>query len=578
VTSEQSVETRFRWQTVGLYTVVLLVLLIVGFAIFVRTATYGYLPWDDAENITQNPWVNGGGRGLAKIWTHAYDGLYIPLVYTSWWLEKTLGLGPRASHIANIVLHVLTAWSVFLLALQLLAPVLSERLKSVAASAAALLFLLHPLQVEAVAWATGRKDLLAGLFAVFTALCYLHWSHGGKRVVLAASYVFFLFALLSKPSVAPLPFALMVLDWSSRRKLAGVRVVALVGLLVLAVLGVGANVLAQRSASTNAPSPLPDVEVPITQRPLVAGGALAFYFEKTVWPRALSPVYDINFTEPGRVAAWVALAFILTLAMFFALKRSRPAALILGAILLLLPASGIIPFHYQAISFVADRYMYLPLALLAVAAACVLGSLDQWKRPAGVAALCAGAVLLVGFASVSYRQCGYWRDSLSLWTRAVAVAPGNAIAQSNLAMSLGELGHSDEALPHLETAVEINPKFAIAHNNLGAIYSQRGDQPKAVEHYEAAAAANPKFAPAQSALAAIYFQQQRAADAEKAARAAVASQPDDFISLAVLASVLGGQGHVDEALTLVRDAARRNPGDARFQELLKKAEAAGAPR
>jgi Flp pilus assembly protein TadD len=539
-------------------------LAIAGLLCFQHVLSFGYLPWDDYESIARNPNLQGNlRRGLVNIWAHPYDGLYIPVAYTSWWFERLLNLSPAFSHAMNVILHVVTSCCVYLLAKLVIQ---NGPMSRVAASGAALFFLLHPLQVEAVAWATGRKDLLAGLFAAAGAVAYIRFHQCDKLPCYISALFFFGCSLLSKPSAVMFPVVILLLDRTtfSRRAL---RALPFFG---LSLVSSALSIWAQSGPSGSVRS---SVAIAWQTRPLIMLQAIDHYAAKLAAPIHLSPVYDkpeyILFGCAG-VMLLCALAVMRHMKLLGAPSWHGAVTFIAGFVLLL-PVSGIIPMHYQDISLTADRYLYVPMLALSVGVGYLLFQVLSFPRLRYVGAA-AALVALVVLGNAARAQTLCWRDSLSLWSRAVQVAPNSAVAHNNLGMSLGEANRPGDAAHEFEAAIKLDPDYASAHLNLGNILLQTKDLPAALPHLETAARLDPAFWQTSSVLAGMYFEQQRTADAERAARTALMHNPNDLTSLAVLASVLGNSGKVREALSLLRDAAARNPHDAKIKELLRQAE------
>jgi hypothetical protein len=345
------------------FALLLLALVLVAFQ---ETRGFAFLSWDDTINVTENPLVVGAeSAGLSRAWSEPYAGLYVPVAYTWFWCcAKLSGAGvldPRVFHVGNLLLHFAAAWFVFRILAQLVA---NER----AALVGALVFAVHPLVVESVAWVTEARGLLSALLCFIALDLWLARAIAERdgravgatwRAVVAT--LCFSAALLSKPQAAALPLTLLVLD----RFMVGrpwKRVLPIVfawSALAFVVF------LVTKSLQTDAT--LRSL-APISSRPLVALDTFGFYAWKTVLPLDLAADY-------GRTPGWLlesstravlAFGFAALLAVLVAvrpLRRWLPfAALFVSA---LLPVSGLVPFGYQDISTVADRYAYP--ALFAVA-------------------------------------------------------------------------------------------------------------------------------------------------------------------------------------------------------------------
>ncbi|MDQ3126503.1 MAG: tetratricopeptide repeat protein [Pseudomonadota bacterium] len=537
------------------------------------------LPWDDQTNIVQNPNLTGLlAAGLRNLWTAPYDGLYVPLVYTTYAAETALTRDEaalaRLIHADNLLLHALAALLAFELLRRLLAATGSPAAHG-AACAGALLFSVHPLQAEAVSWATGRKDLLAAVLSFAALLQYLRWRETGRPVRYVAALVCFLAALISKPAAAAVPLAALALDWYILRLPLTRSARALWPWAAAAGLFAWATARIQHAAS----HATEDVSTPLWARPFIAADSLVFYVEKTLLPLGFSPVYSRTADAvssntallliAGALAAG-ALAFLLT-------RRNLAGAAAAVAAALVLPASGIVPFHYQTISTVADRYAYAALLGAALGAAAVvrlLGGGSGRRRGLGTALLC--AAVLIPLAVLSWNQSARWRSSETLWTHAARVAPGSAVVQNNLGMASAEAGRIDEAMTAFEAAVRLQPGFAAAHNNLANLYSAARRDAEAAEQYEKALAADPRHAIARENLTTLHLRAERLDEAAVHAGELLKHDPDHLVALQITAMSLGTRGQGQEALKLLREASARKPDNQELSQLLKEAEGIAA--
>ncbi|HWC89027.1 MAG TPA: hypothetical protein VG433_05220, partial [Pirellulales bacterium] len=413
-------------------------------AVFYRVVEFQFLTWDDDVHVTKNPLLDPVSfSNLAQFWLHPYENLYIPASYSffaaeAWLSQWTLGrLDPQVFHAACLALHLACVWLVF----RLLARMVENPL---AAWAGALCFAVHPLQVESVAWIGETRGLLAALCSLAAVYWYLPpgpamfdssstanrdrlgamptaavgmW--GGdddacprsvgmatapalspsaaddrfstRRYLLASAA--FALALLSKPSAAPLPLMALAIDLLWLRRSLKRSLACLAPWLALALLDIGLSKLLQADERiTNRPDWL--------LRPLVACDALTFYLRKLIVPLRLGFDYGrtpaVVLSSAARYWAWIAPACVLGLAL---VSRHRRMWLTAAGIFVagLLPVLGFVPFLYQDISTVADRYLYLPMLGVALALAVWLDR--HWSRPM-FAITC---LLLGAFGQIAWR-------------------------------------------------------------------------------------------------------------------------------------------------------------------------------
>jgi len=462
--------------------------------VFLPSLSGGWLNWDDALMVSRNPHIRGfGWDNLRWAFVSSPTGAYQPLAYLSWMLDYSLwGLDPRGYHLVNVLLHSLNASLVFLLARRLLRG--EDAAAAWAAAFAALLFALHPLRVESVAWIAERRDTLSGALWLGAILAYLR----PKRSP-AAVYGLYLAACLAKGIAVTLPLVLLILDaWPLRRPIRESVVEKLPMLAAGGALGALAMALQAGERATWSWG-----AHGLAARLAQSAYALAFYPFKTVWPSGLSPFYEmrppLDPLEPRFIGA--AVLVVLAAAALWRGRSGRPAlAAAAGAYaVIVLPVSGLLQAGEQ---LVADRYSYLatiPFALLGGAALRI-----TYKRPAARAAA-ALIVLLLPAAAVVQQK--YWRSSEALWRRALAMDPASPVALVNLGTGLAGSGRVREAAdafaraiasdPACEPALgdpvklETRPACRRALNNLGAAKAELGELPEARRLLRLAVSADP---------------------------------------------------------------------------------------
>src|SRR5262245_21296924 len=412
-----------------------------------------FVNWDDYKNIVENPHYRGLGRtNIRWMFTTFHMGHYQPLTWVTWGFDYVLwGMNPFGYHLTSLILHAATAVAFFFMARELLSIATGSAETPAAvwvgAATAALVFALHPLRVESVAWATERRDVLSGLFYTLTILAYLYaW----RRKKLRAGWYWltlglFLCAILSKSITVTLPAVLLLLDLYPLRRLGGstgwwsksARTVyweklpfALLSLVFSAVAFLP-HALLDDMASLE--------RLGVLERLTISVYGLWFYFWKTVAPFKLSPLYEL----PSQADLWT-LSFmfsyavvILAMALGLGLRHRLPGVGIAGLAYsaTLLPVLGI--FH-NGPQIVADRYSYL--ACMGWAVLIGAGAQYFWKSSADapmgkrylVLGSCITAVLLVGLGFLTWRQTQVWRDPEKLWNHVLSTTGESLFARNNL--------------------------------------------------------------------------------------------------------------------------------------------------
>jgi Tfp pilus assembly protein PilF len=483
--------------------------------VFLPVLDNGFVDWDDETAIVTNPGIQGLTTAhLRWMFTSFTLGHYHPLTWLSMAFDYTLwGLDPAGFHLTNLLLHALNAVLVFRLVLALLERTIGSR-GGVAlvwwSAAGAVVWAVHPVRVEAVAWATERRELLCATLLLGTVLAYLRAADEeaespAYRHWLAGSLSLFLLSLLSKAWGITLPAVLLVLDLlvlgrrdrspqvSVARLLREKAPYVLIG-LPFAVLGSLASRTAGALLTWQEHGPL--------QRTMQAAWGLCFYLRTTLWPLHLSPIYDLerplDVWQLRHVASLVAVVGV-TIALW-GLRRRWPsglAAWICYAILV----SPTLGFAQSGPQKAADRYTYLctiPWTVLLAA-----GCWRAWDRTASRVpsprlvrgALAAGILLAaVGLGTLARAQTRHWRNATTLWDYAVRVAPGSATARNGLGYVYMQQGHTAEAIDQFRAALARREIHGGAHYNLGILLYERGELSEALEHFTRAIEINSRIA------------------------------------------------------------------------------------
>ncbi len=529
----------------------------------------GWVLLDDPEYVFANPHVNHGFTWAGVRWfMHAaHGGNWHPLTSLAHMLNvEAFGLHAAGHHAVSVVLHALTA---VLLALAL-ARLTGGWWKSVLVAA---LFALHPLRVESVAWASELKDVLSGVFFMLTLLAYARWAErpGRARYALVAGCL--ALGLLAKPMLVTLPCVLVLLDvWPlgrvrgiapARRTPAppgGAPPRSPVGLLLekwpLFVL-VGASSVATFLVQRGSGAVVTSSNLPLAAR--LANASLSYwrYVGLTFWPHGLAPFYPLTATPDMARAALGALALVATTAVVAWQARRRPYLLAgwFWYVGMLVPVIGLVQVGIQSH---ADRYTYLPTIGLALA---LVWLLDEWLPAARVVRIpaLAGACALLGVLAVATaRQVAWWRDNHTVFTRTLALSPGNSVAHHCLGIELLEAGRPREAMTHFEAALRIAPAFTDARIDYGGALAMLRRYDEAVVQFREVVRTR-DTAGARHNLGRALMHLRRVDDAITEYRAALREDPDHYETLVELATTLGERGQIAEADGLLRHAVELRP-------------------
>lgn len=542
-------------------------LTVVAFAPALRN---GFVSWDDDKNFLANPHYRGlGPEQLDWMWSTFHLGHYVPLSWMSLGLDYVVwGMNPFGYHLTNVLLHALNAVAVYFLARRLLhlgaADQRGRDHLTLPAAFAALLFAVHPLRVESVAWVTERRDLLSLLFALSSVLAYLRACDrdDDQRRAYWASLILYVCALLSKATVMSLPAVLLVLNVYPLRRLGGragwtSASARQVYLEVMPFALAAAAIAALSIVALREPDQLsPGLKV------AVSAYGLAFYVWKTVAPFGLSPLYEmpaqVNPSSGAFIASYVAVAVITIVALL--MRRRWPGAAVawFTFVLISLPMLGAVQ---NGRHITADRYTYhSAVALAMLGAGALLFVTRILARP--VVPMTLAAALLAALGSLTLPQIGVWSDSTTLWTRVLDVDENSAVGHTEWARLLLEQNKIDDGIAHSERAIALDPELAEAHNDLGVGLARQGRLAEATDEYRRALALKPSFDEPQNNLGVVEAQQGNVDSAIVYYRRALETNPDNADAQVNWGNALVRLNRPDEAIPHYQEAIRIRPDHA----------------
>lgn len=562
--------------------------------VYVPLLDADFLSWDDRAHLHDNPWLwPPESRNVSQLWREPFWGEYVPVTYTFWALIAGLAeghdsagqpsLAPGPFHAANIVLHLGVVCLVFHLLRQF-----GQRPRP--AFLAAALFAVHPLQVETVAWISECRGLLATLWALLAwhsyraAVQFDATQQTGlassptessavarpatidmRRYALGTGCL--VLALLAKSSAVALP--VMLAAWVAccdpRRWWLHTRALA-PWFTIAASMSVLMKFLQPARETAEI--------VALWQRPLVALDTVAFYTSKLMWPIGLTidygrrPEVVLNAGLTTIVSGAFTLIALTLLAATAVVARSWRSTLCGVALFVtgIAPVLGLLPFEFQRISTVADRYVYLAMfgAAWLTAELISRGEL-RWRRTPLVA-----GVIVAALALLSHGQARHWHDDVTLFEQTLRVNPQSSVALANLGYVHQQRGQLDEAARYYRATLEVAPQDVIALKGLGEIALAQGDLPTAANRFEQAMRCQPQDAGAWNNWGATLAAQGQFAEAERRFRRAIelASPPRAEFHVN-LARAFAAQNQLEPARSEVRRALSIAPQDASAQELAR---------
>jgi len=547
---------------------VLLIYVVLALATFIafgQLCRSDFVNYDDDVYVTENPHVNGGITADSVFWafTSPHCSMWHPLTSLSHMLDCQLfGLVPFWHHLTSLLLHTASALLLFW--------VLKKMTGAVWLSAfVAAVFALHPLQVESVAWVAERKSVLSGFFWMLTIAAYvLYAERPGIGKYLLVILVFCL-AVMAKPMVVTLPFALLLLDYwplgrfqwgrqsreesSAQSESAKVSyqsssswllIVEKIPLFILSAILSVITFIAQQGGRVVVQAE----HLPLNSRIANALFSYLTYIGKMIWPSRLAVFYP----HPVDMVSvwWVVVATLLLLAVsIWVIRSARSRRYLLVGWLwylgTLVPVIGLVQVGGQAR---ADRYMYLPMVGLLIIVAWGLGELvAKWRLrkfiPVLPAGLCLSALMVC-----TWLQVGYWRNSFTLFTRALDVTSNNYVAHLNLGNVLLRQKKTDGAIAHYKKAIDSYSDYVDAHYNLGLALGLEKRYDEAIEQYYSVLRLKPKHWKAQFRLANAFVGKGQLDKAIEHYNKTLQVKPDDAEVYNNLALALVKKGQINEAV------------------------------
>jgi protein O-mannosyl-transferase len=543
-------------------------------AIYYQSFTFGFVNYDDNTYVYDNPDVLAGlsWEGVRWAFEKPQYGNYDPMMWLSFMATiEFAGNSPAVHHIINVILHACNSVLLFLL----LRGWTGANGKS---AVVALLFALHPLHVESVAWISSRKDVLSGFFAFIALGMYTQYTRTKSWRSYVGAILLFIAGILSKPTLVMFPAVLLLLDWWPLKRTGEIRRVLVEKVPILAVCaGVSvATLIGQNDAGILRT----DTAFPLAVRITTAAVSYCVYVLQTLWPEGLAPSYPHTGLMPPFIV-WMAASAALAATTVYAVRarNSQPYFVVgwLWFLGMLAPVIGLIQIGLQVR---ADRYTYLPLIGVFIIAAWG-GSALVAKRKVGsrtAGAIATAAIAL--YALMAYVQIGHWRDSESLWEYTIKVSPENAMAYQNLGVHYVHTGRIDKAQEALERALELSDvnthtKVFVGGptlHSLGAIAMARQDYGLAAQYFGDAAKLQPGNADTIGVLGDALMALGKFEEAEREFKRALELDPEQAASWHSLAVIDTHRGHAESAVEHAARAVELEPDNSEYHYRLGLAE------
>jgi tetratricopeptide (TPR) repeat protein len=504
------------------------------------------------------------------------------------WLSHILdyqlyGMHPKGHHLTSLFFHIANALLLFMVLHRMTGALWQSGF-------VAAMFAFHPLNVESVAWAAERKNVLSTLFWLLTMWAYIHYAAKPTIKRYGLVFLFFTLGLMSKAMLVTLPFVLLLMDyWPLRRlKFAHERsdnkitekntakrseafrlVLEKIPLFSLSVVFSIINFIAATKS-------LQAFSVPLKERIIHSQITYLAYLQKMFWPSKLSSFYPYPENALS-VTQGIFCGMVLVGITFISIKLIRKAPYFavgwfwyLGT---LVPVIGI--FVQAGEQAMADRYAYVPLIGIFIIVAWGLPELmAKWHHKKKVLSISAG-ILIPTLMVMTWTQVGHWKNSITIFKHDIKVTdkkyPNFAVVHNNLGIALVAEGNNEEAISHYKMAIKIKPYLTTAHYNLGIALVAKGNNEEAISHYKMAIGFKPDYALPHNNLGNALVAEGKIEEAISHYKKAIKVKPDYAEAYNNLGGALFHAKMTEEAIDYFKEAIRIRPGFAAAQKNLETA-------
>jgi protein O-mannosyl-transferase len=527
----------------------LAIIVVVSFIIYLPGVLNNSFVWDDDGYILNNQIVQN--FNLKGILSNFVMGNYHPVTMLFLSAEYQLfGLNATGYHTVNLLLHLLNVVLVFVLVSQLSG-------KYQVALVASLLFGIHPLHVESVAWASAQKDLLFTLFFLSSFILYLKYTSSDKRKHYLIALLLFLFSILSKAMAAPLPVLLLLADYFKGRKLSFSLLTEKIPFFLIAIIFGIVAVMAQQSTGS-----VLETTFSIPQHIAFACYGFVNYLIKFVIPLNLSAYYPYPILTgnsiPAFYYAFILIVGIVLFAVFYSVRFSKKILFCFGFFLLTIFL--VLQLFPVGSAIMADRYSYLPsLGIFYLAGE---GFVSLWDRNKKFIAIASVAIFTGFFFIKSYARSETWENNLNLWSDVINKYQNAPVAYLNRGTVFGKEKKLDQALEDFNKAIILNPTYAKAYFNRGTVYLEKGSIELAINDFSKTIDLNPEYSQAYFKRGNAYMDLRNPENAIRDFTRTIELSPDNSKAYNNRGLIFGDQGKFDRAKEDFDKAILLNPEDA----------------
>jgi len=457
--------------------------------VFFPSLKNGFMPtWDDNRYVTENPIIQHLNlQSVGHIFTRQVNGTYVPLPLLTYAVEYNLfGLHPVPFHVTNLLLHLLCTLLVFQL-FRLL------KMNILFAAAGALLFSIHPMRVESVAWITERKDVLYSLFYLAALVTHIQYIRSGQdKKFYRLTLLFFFLALLSKIEAVTLPLSLLLIDYFLERPLKLRLLLEKIPHFIMSLLFgcLGIFILHRVGVLTV------NRELGFTDRFFYGLFSLNVYILKFVFPYFQSVVYPYPVTPGNTLPLFYYLNPLLTVGIIFLVYKTarHTRTVVFGALFFLVNVIFLLQILAAGNAFLADRFTYIAYTGLIFVAVWSLEQVVRKKKEMKPLVYISMPVYIIILMAMTYNRCETWKNGETLWTDVIEKFPGQIVAAySNRGITYTNSGQFDAAIADFTKAIAIDSKYPVSYANRGIVYGNLGEPENAIADFTKAIALDPNY-------------------------------------------------------------------------------------
>ena len=550
------------------------ILFLLVMAVFSPVIHHGFINYDDHIYITQNDMVIKGLtiEGIFWAFTNISAGFWFPLTWISHMADcQIFGLNPGGHHFTSIVIHSANTTLLFLIMRKF------SRSLFIGLFVAGI-FAFHPLNVEPVAWASSRKDVLSTLFWFLTIWVYLIYSN--RRTV--KNYIvllfFYILGLMTKPMIVTLPLILILIDLFPLYLLQHKEIstskystmsyknhifLEKIPFLMLSVILVLLTYLAEK----NYGALIPVSELPVHTRILNIFINYSQYLKMFFFPAGLSFHYPPQFELSLMKEIFSILLFVMITLISIKTRRRYPY-IIFGWVwfaVIFIPVIGLVKIGSHSI---ADRYCYVPAIGLSIIISGGLYSLLPGLKDLKKAILMVG-IILIPLITLSSFQLSYWKNDMTLFGHAVKVNDNNLVAHNNLAFAMANNGYAKDAIKHYRKALGLEKLRHEVYFNIGMAFQSLKKYEEAIYNYKASLSVNPDYLNAALNLGAVFLLQQKYDEASECFNNVLRINPNQAGAHNNLGIIMIRQNNLAGAKYHFNEALRIDPKNTKAIKSLK---------